>query len=63
MGFGIYVFEIGWDDYKDFEVGGKIVLVFFGILDEFMEGDLEWKGDFVVNIYSKGFYKRNEVVV
>lgn len=59
-GFGIHAPEIGWDDYKELDVDGKIVLVLSGTPDEFMAEESDWKGDPAANLYSKGFYKRNE---
>lgn len=59
-GFGIHAPEIGWDDYEDLDVRDKIVLVLSGTPDEYSKGDAKWKGDPAANIYSKGFYKRNE---
>lgn len=59
-GFGIHAPEIGWDDYKDVDVKGKIVIVISDVPSEFTEDTLLWKGDPAANIYSKSFYKKNE---
>ncbi len=59
-GFGIHAPEIGWDDYKDMDVRGKIVVVISDVPSEFTEDTLLWKGDPAANIYSKSFYKKNE---
>lgn len=59
-GFGIHAPEIGWDDYQHLDVRGKIVIVLSGTPDEYTQDSTIWKGDPAANIYSKGFYKRNE---
>lgn len=59
-GFGIYAPEIGWDDYKDIEVKGKIVVVLSDVPGEYSTDSTLWKGDPAANLYSKSFYKKNE---
>lgn len=59
-GFGIYAPEIGWDDYKNVDVKGKIVIVLSGSPDEYTEDSTLWKGDPAANLYGQNFYKKNE---
>jgi len=59
-GFGIHAPELGWDDYKGKDVKGKVVIVLADVPGEYSSDTLLWKGDPAANIYSKGFYKRNE---
>lgn len=59
-GFGIHAPEIGWDDYRNLDVKGKIVILLTGTPDEYTQDSTLWKGDPAANIYSKGFYKKNE---
>lgn len=59
-GFGIYAPEIGWDDYKDVDVRGKIVVVLSDVPGEYTTDSTLWKGDPAANLYAKSFYKKNE---
>jgi len=59
-GFGIHAPELGWDDYKDVDVNGKIVVVLADVPSEYTEDSTLWKGDPAANLYSKPFYKKNE---
>ena len=59
-GFGIHAPELDWDDYKNVDVKGKVVIVLADVPGEYTTDTLLWKGDPAANIYSKGFYKRNE---
>lgn len=59
-GFGIYAPEIGWDDYKEVDVKGKIVVVLSDVPGEYTTDSTLWKGDPAANLYSKPFYKKNE---
>lgn len=59
-GFGIHAPEIGWDDYKDVDVKGKVVVVLSDVPGEYTADTTLWKGDPAANIYSKPFYKKNE---
>ncbi len=60
VGFGIYAPEIGWDDYKDVDVKGKIVVVLSDVPSEYTTDTTLWKGDPAANLYGKPFYKKNE---
>ena len=59
-GFGIHAPEIGWDDYEHLDVKDKVVVVLSGTPDQYTEDSTLWHGDPAANIYSKGFYKKNE---
>ncbi len=59
-GFGIYAPEIGWDDYKNVDVEGKIVVVLSGVPSEYTTDTSLWKGDPAANLYGQTFYKKNE---
>lgn len=59
-GFGIHAPEIGWDDYAQLDVAGKIVIVLADTPDQYTRDNKLWKGDPAANIYGKTFYKREE---
>ncbi len=59
-GFGIHAPEIGWDDYKNVDIKGKIVIVISGSPDQYTEDSTLWKGDPAANLYGQNFYKKNE---
>ena len=59
-GFGIHAPEIGWDDYKNVDINGKVVIVISGSPDQYTEDSTLWKGDPAANLYGQNFYKKNE---
>ncbi len=59
-GFGIHAPEIGWEDYDEIDVNGKIVLVISGSPDQYTQDSTLWKGDPAANLYGQSFYKKNE---
>jgi hypothetical protein len=59
-GFGIHAPEIGWDDYADVDVRGKIVMVLADTPDLYSRDTSLWKGDPAANLYGKTFYKKKE---
>ena len=59
-GFGIHAPEIGWDDYKNVDVNGKVVVLLGDVPSEYTTDSTLWKGDPAANFYSKPFYKKNE---
>ncbi len=61
-GFGIHAPEIGWDDYKNIDVTGKIVVVLSDVPGEYTQDSTLWQGDPAANMYSKTFYKKEEAV-
>ncbi|MBK8968216.1 MAG: VCBS repeat-containing protein [Lewinellaceae bacterium] len=62
VGFGIHAPEIGWDDYAQADVRGKIVVALSGSPDAWGADATQWKGDPAANLYGQSFYKRNEAL-